>query len=398
VLRLLVVGPAWPLRGGIARTTTQLAQALAAAGSLAGFLTPKRQYPRWLYPGASDVDPDACPRLPQARRCFGVLEPWSWRTAARYGRAAAADALVLPYWTWVWAPFERCLARRLGLPVVAVVHNPADHEATRLARLSATWVLDRAGAYFCHARAVERQVSERFPGRPTAVHPLPADAPPRAERSLARARLGVADGTVAVLFFGLIRPYKGVGVLLEAFAGLPRELPMTLLLAGEPWKDERSALTERLAKPDLAGRVRARLEWIPEQEAGEWFAAADATVLPYLAATGSAVAAQALGAGLPVVGTQVGGIAEVIEDGSNGLLVPPADPAALADALFRLTAPGALARLATGASVAAGRFTWRSYADALAALVGVLLRKTMGRHDVPAGYTEAKSGDATCSK
>lgn len=397
VPRLLVVGPSWPLRGGIARTTTLLAQALAEAGSLAGFLTPERQYPRRLYPGASDVDPDACPRLPQARRCFGVLEPWTWRKAVGEGRIVSADALVLPYWTWVWAPFERSLARRLGLPVVAVVHNPADHDASRLARLSAAWVLGRADAYFCHARAVERQVLGRFPGRPTAVHPLPADAPPRADRAAARARLGVADGSVAILCFGLIRPYKGVDVLLEAFASLPRELPMTLLLAGEPWGDKGISLAERLARPDLAGRVRARLEWVPEQEAGEWFAAADAAVLPYLAATGSAVAAQALGAGLPVVGTLVGGIAEVVEEGRNGLLVPPADPAALAGALRRLTAPGVLARLATGAAAVAARWTWRSYAEALSGLAGALGHSPAGRPDLPAGYTGAKSGDSECS-
>lgn len=397
VPRLLLVGPSWPLRGGIARTTTLLARALAEAGSLAGFLTPERQYPRWLYPGASDVDPDACPRLPEACRCYGVLEPWTWGKAVAEGRAARADALVLPYWTWAWAPFERTLAGRLGLPVVAIVHNPADHDASRLARLSAARVLGRAAAYLCHARAVERQVLEHFPGRPTAVHPLPADAPPRADRTAARARLGVAEGRVALLCFGLIRPYKGVEVLLDAFASLPPELPMTLLLAGEPWGDRGSALAARLARPDLAGRVRARLEWVPEQEAGEWFAAADAAVLPYLAATGSAVAAQALGAGLPVVGTQVGGIAEVVEEGSNGLLVPPADPAALAGALHRLTVPGALARLSTGAAAAAARWTWRSYAEALSGLVGALRHPPAGRLDLPAGYTDAKSGDSDCS-
>lgn len=395
---VLLVGPSWPLRGGIARTTTLLARALQEAGSLTGFLTPRRQYPAWLYPGASDVDPDACPRLPEARRCFDVLEPWSWGAAARRGRAAAADALVVPYWTWAWAPFERYLAGRLGLPVVAIVHNPADHDASRLARLSAAWVLGRASAYLCHARAVEREVQARFSGRPTAVHPLPADPPPRAERAAARAGLGVADGHVAVLCFGLIRPYKGVEVLLEAFARVSPELPLTLLLAGEPWGDMGASLTARLSRPDLAGRVRARLAWIPEREAGEWFAAADAVVLPYLSATGSAVAAQALGAGLPVVGTDVGGIAEVVEDGVNGLLVPPADPAALAGALRRLAVPGGLSRLAAGAAAAGARWSWRSYAEALLRLVGELHHADSERPPERAGYTGGESGESACAQ
>lgn len=394
--RLLLVGPSWPFRGGIARTTTLLAQALADAGALAAFLTPSRQYPRWLYPGAADVDPEACPRLPRAQRCFGVLEPWTWQAAVRLGRASGADALLLPYWTWAWAPFEHRLATRLGLPVVAIVHNPADHDASRLARLAAARVLGRAAAFLCHARAVERQVLADFPGRPSAVHPLPADPPPRADRAAARARLGVREGDVAVLCFGLIRPYKGVETLLEAFASLPRELGMTLLLAGEPWGDAGASLGRRLAAPDLVGRVRATLAWVPEREAGEWFAAADAAVLPYLAATGSAVAAQALGAGLPVVGTRVGGIAEVVEEGVNGLLVPPADAAALAAALRRLAAPGMRARLAAGAAAAVGRWSWRSYAEAALGLAGALRHQRPPRDAGAAGYTGAESGDSAC--
>lgn len=395
--RLLLVGPSWPLRGGIARTTTLLAGALAEAGTLAAFLVPRRQYPRWIYPGANDVDPDACPRLPEARPCFGVLEPWSWRGLLGTSRAVKADALVLPYWTWAWAPLEWMLVARLRLPVVAIVHNPADHDASRLAHWSAARVLTRAGAYLCHARAVEARVVARFPGRPTAVHPLPADPPPRADRVAARARLGVPDGSAAVLCFGLIRPYKGVEGLLEAFAALPRELPLTLLLAGEPWGDMASTLRERLARPDLAGRVRAELAWVPEQAAAEWFAAADAVVLPYRAATGSAVAAQALGAGLPVVGTRVGGIAEVVEEGGNGILVDPGDTGALTAALARILEPGLLPRLAAGARRAAARWTWRSYAAAVVELASVLCHAPDGGDGRAAGYTDAKSGDASCS-
>ncbi len=383
------------MRGGVARTTTLLARALAEAGSLAAFLVPSRQYPSWLYPGASDIDPDACPRLPEAHRCYGVFEPWTWKEAARVGRAAAADALVLPYWTMAWAPLELGLARRLALPVVAIVHNPADHDASRLARLMAGRVLGRAAAYLCHARSVELQVLARFPGRPTAVHPLPADPPPRADRAAARARLGLKANDVAVLCLGLIRPYKGVEVLLEAVSSLPREVPVTLLLAGEPWGDRKASLAERLARSDLAGRVRARLEWVPEREVGEWFAAADAAVLPYLAATGSAVAAQALGAGLPVIGTRVGGIAEVVTDEDSGLLVPPGDASALAGALRQLAAPGVLAHLAAGAAAAAGRWSWRSYATTLLELVGAVGHTTPGHHGGRAGYTDAAAGDST---
>lgn len=391
---LLLVGPSWPFRGGIARTTTFLAGALAEQQALAGFLTPLRQYPAWLYPGARDVDPDACVRLPEAQRCFSVMEPWSWSSAVDAGRMARADALVLPFWTWAWAPFAMALIRGLRLPVLAIVHNPADHDASVVARWAAGRVLGRASAYFCHARSVAEQIRVRFGDRSIAVHPLPPDRPPAVDRAQARARFGLADEAFAVLCFGLIRPYKGVDVLLEAVASLPVELPLVLLLAGEPWGADAQVLRERLGRSDLAGRVHAKLEWIPEQEAAQWFGAADVAVLPYRSATGSAVAAQALGAGLPVVGTRVGGIAEVVEDGSNGLLVPPEDAAALAGALRRLSEPGLREGLAAGVRRSAERWSWESYARSLVDLSGALGHIDAHGARAGQGYTDSRSGEA----
>jgi glycosyltransferase involved in cell wall biosynthesis len=368
VIRLALVGPSWPLRGGIARTTTALAAALEAQGSLAGFFVPARQYPAFLYPGARDADSGACPLLAAAEPMFGVLEPWSWSRLARRLRALKADALVVPYWTAAWAPVELFLLRREIAPVVAVVHNPADHGAGALARAAAQAVLGRCAAFMCHARSVARALGERFAGTPLSVHPLPGDAPPAADRAAARARFGLAPATVAVLSFGLIRPYKGVEVLLEAVARIPRSVPLTVLLAGEPWGGLGAALERKLRTADLAGRVVASLGWVPEAETGAWFAAADAVVLPYRSATGSAVAAQALAAGLPLVASAVGGLADVVEDGVNGLLVPPADPGALAAALVRIADGGVRARLRVGAVAAAGRGSWDGYAAALEGL------------------------------
>jgi D-inositol-3-phosphate glycosyltransferase len=107
-----------------------------------------------------------------------------------------------------------------------------------------------------------------------------------------------------------------------------------------------------------------------------WFAAADAAVLPYRSATGSAVAAQALGWGLPLVGSAVGGIAEVVEEGVNGLLVPPEAPEALAGALARIADESLRARLAEGARAASRRWNWSSYAELLVDLTARIAAKS----------------------
>jgi glycosyltransferase involved in cell wall biosynthesis len=275
------------LRGGIARTTTALAAALSARGSLAGFFVPIRQYPGVLYPGRRDTDPDACPRLAEAMPCYHVLEPWTWRPLIRRLRAAAPDALVLPYWTSAWAPLFWFLARSVAAPVIAVVHNPTDHDGDRRTRHVARLALGRCRGFLCHAHDVARIIEHQFPGATVVVHPLPPEARGQEDRELARSRLGLGTETVAALCFGLIRPYKGVDVLLEAVARLPAEVPLVLLLAGEPWGKLAGRLRRRIARSDLAGRVVASLEWVPEAEAPAWFAAADAAVLPYRSATGS---------------------------------------------------------------------------------------------------------------
>jgi glycosyltransferase involved in cell wall biosynthesis len=363
VPRLALIGPSHPFRGGIARTTTALAAALAARGALAAFLTPRRQYPRWLYPGGADVDPRACPALDSAQACFGVLEPWTWPGLHRRASMTAADAVVVPYWTWAWAPLARAVAS-WGRPLFSVVHNPADHDAGWLERRAARAVLERCRGFLCHAGSVAGALAASYPGIPAAVHPLPPDRLELPERAPARRRLGLPDGATAFLAFGLLRPYKGTDLLLEAFARLPEGRPAVLLLAGEPWGALAADLRRR-----LAGRVIAALHWIPEEEAPRWFAAADVAVLPYRAATGSAVAAQALGAGLPVIASRIGGLAEAVEDGTSGVLVPPGDVAALARALERLLEPGERTRLARGAERAAARSNWDSYAATLVELV-----------------------------
>jgi glycosyltransferase involved in cell wall biosynthesis len=368
-VRVALVGPSWPFRGGIARTTTALAAALARRRSLATFAVPRRQYPRLFFPGASDRDSGACPRLDQAQPSYGVLEPWSWGRAARLLRSSSPDALALPFWTWAWAPLQRYLLHAVPAPAVAIVHNPADHGAGAVRRRAARTVLTRCDAFLCHAESVAALLREGFPGRPLAVHPLPAVATTPGERDAARDALGVGEDVVAVLCFGILRPYKGVDVLLQALARLPASSRVLVLLAGEPWGETRGQLRRLLADARIAGRVRARLGWVPEPELATWLAAADAAVLPYRSATGSAVAAQVLGLGLPVVASRVGGLPDVVEDGGNGLLVPPGDVAALAGALERLEEDPLRARLAAGATARAARCTWASYADALEDLV-----------------------------
>jgi glycosyltransferase involved in cell wall biosynthesis len=187
---------------------------------------------------------------------------------------------------------------------------------------------------------------------------------PRAE---ARARLGLPQGAPVFLFSGLLRPYKGWDVLLEAFATLRRAVPdAVLLLAGEPWGEAK--LLE--SRPVPSG-VRLFLRFLPADERGLLFDACDAVVCPYRHATGSGIAADAVSHGRPVIGSDVPGLAVVIEEGVSGLLVPPGDAGALAAALLRFVREGLAERLAAGSSALGARFTPEGHARSILSLGGI---------------------------
>ncbi len=366
-MRLLVLGPGHPFRGGISATTTAAVLALRGAGHEAAFITPLRQYPPWLYPGGSDRDPEACPRVEGAVPLLDPFAPRSWPRLRRAALAAGADAWILPYWTWAWAPVWRFLLGTPGRPpAVVVAHNPADHGAGPVRRLAAALVLGRAEGLFTHGSALAERLRTRFPGLPVASHLLPptrvGELPPR---QAARERLGIPAGARVALVLGLVRRYKGVDVLLEALARLAEGSPWTAVVAGEAWEGLDRELPGLVRRLGVEGRVHFRFGWVPEEEVGLLLAAADLMVLPYRSGSQSAVAPLALAHGLPLLVTRVGGLPEMA--GEGGVVVPPEDPDALAAALASLD-DTALARLAEGAALSARRLGWQGYARALAAL------------------------------
>jgi glycosyltransferase involved in cell wall biosynthesis len=262
---------------------------------------------------------------------------------------------------------------------VAVVHNPADHDAGLRHRLAARAVLGRCRALFTHAKALEEALAAAYPGRPTASCPLPGTAvAPLPERSIARHELDLPDGPRVALFMGLIRPYKGVDLLLEALARLPEASDWELVVAGEPWGEQGALVEGKVRELGIGRRVRLRLGWVPEPEVPRLLAAADLVVLPYRSGSQSAVAPLALAAGVPVLSTAVGGLVEIVRHGVDGWIVEPGSAEALAAALESLERP-LLEQLAGGARAGAGRPSWDAYAAALEGLIEQVVQRSIVR-------------------
>mgnify|MGYP001822288766 FL=1 len=156
--------------------------------------------------------------------------------------------------------------------------------------------------------------------------------------------------------------------MLEAVARLPAESDWLVIIAGEPWGDQGRRVEDQVRQLGIEDRVRLQLQWIPETEVPRLLAASDIVVLPYRSGSQSAVAPMALGAGVPVLSTAVGGLPEVVQHGVDGWLVEPGSIDALVGALEELDGPR-LSELARGAVQGRNRFTWDGYAEALESLV-----------------------------
>ncbi|HEY3351469.1 MAG TPA: glycosyltransferase [Thermoanaerobaculia bacterium] len=389
--RVALVGPFPPWRSGIADQDARLLAAMRRLGVdplVVGF---SRMYPRFLYPGTLEYSEEekkiflegeegevsALARGPAASRGRVVplldgLNPLSFVRAARLLSFEEISLLILPWWTSYFAPHVSLLLGTLRAESPSTVrlllcHNVFDHEAHPLKDALTRAVLRRADRFAVQNARSAREVAAERPDAPIAVVPHPAE--PRAvlpDRDAARGQLGVPLGAPVFLFSGLLRPYKGWDVLLDAFAALRREVPRALLvLAGEPWGEAR-----RLEAWAPAG-VRLELRYLPERERGLWFAAADAVVCPYRHATGSGIAADALAYGRPVIGSRVEGLEDVVEDGHSGLLVPPGDAAALAGAMALFVRENLGPRLAAGAARLRASFGPDDHARRVLALGGV---------------------------
>jgi glycosyltransferase involved in cell wall biosynthesis len=382
-VRIALVGPAHPYKGGGARHTTELAHRLAAAGNDVIIESWAAQYPRRLYPGQQTLD--APEGKPYPRTCYRLrwYRPDGWVAAGR--RLRSADLVIFALLTPLQVPAYLAILAGLGFRpgrwpgrprTVVICHNVLPHERRPgdVALIKA--LLARTGRAVVHSAEQAAEARNLAPDVPVVIarmppH-LPAAVPARPaddhEDHLTERTVALPPGqrqghrSVRLLFFGIVRPYKGLDVLLRAMARAPAHI--TLTVAGEFWGG--AGETEKLiAELGLGNRVTLRPGYLPACDIPALFETADALVLPYREATASQNVLLAFSYGVPVIATTAGALAEAVHDGVDGLTCLPGDVDDLARALRAISVPETARRLRSGVRPLDPGPCWSAYLQVL---------------------------------
>ena len=371
-MKIVILGPAHPYRGGLATIMETMARTYARRGHEVRIVTFTRQYPEFLFPGKSQTVDTPPPADLRIERAVDTVNPLNWIKVGRRLRRERPDMILMKYWTPFMAPCFGTIARIARgnghTRVVCQIDNVEPHEHHLVDRPFNRWYLSSVDGFVYMSEQVHRELTA-YTSAPAifSPHPMFENFGPSVPREEACRRTGLDPELRYLLFFGLIRDYKGLDLLLDAWALLRREgrLPadMRLLVAGEFYTDK-EPYAAQIERSGIGGDVVLHDRFIPDAEVGSYFSAAEALVLPYRTATQSGVTQIAYAFDLPMVSTDVGGLPEIVLDGRTGILCRP-DAESIAGAVERLLSAGELERLRANFAVEKRRFSWDEMCDRL---------------------------------
>lgn len=297
------------------------------------------QYPSFLFPGKTQYSNEEAPRDLRIRRCLNSCNPIDWFFVGHALRRQKPDMLICCYWMAFFAPAYgtvcRIVRRNHHTRCIALVHNMFPHEKGMLDRLFAPWFVRCQDAFVALSESVVEQIHTltKVPAC-SSPHPIYDHYGERMPRTEASKALGLKEDGTNLLFFGLVRAYKGLDLLLDALSIVQKRLPMAkwqLVIAGEFYEDE-DKYRAQIADNGLTDKVIVHNEFIADADLRKYFGAADLIVQPYKSATQSGVTQVAFHFEKPMLVTNVGGLGEIVHDRKMGYAVA-ADKEAIADAL-----------------------------------------------------------------
>ena len=379
MMRIVICGPAHPYRGGIAAYNERLAQQFLQEGDAAAIYTFKLQYPTLLFPGKTQYDVGYAPQGVTITRAINSVNPLNWFSIGMRLRRTRPDLIILRYWLPFLAPALGFIARIVRTNrhtrIVTIFDNVIPHEKHFGDRMLTKFFVKSIHGALVMTKAVERDLREFSPDMPCVIspHPLFDNYSEPVSRAEALVRLKLCPADKYILFFGFIREYKGLDLLIEAMADpVVRSLGIKLIVAGEFYEDEKKYF-DLIHKNDIAGNIIFHSHFISDEEVRYYFSAASLVVQPYRSATQSGVTQVAYHFNKPMVVTNVGGLAEIVPDGICGYVVE-SEPGAIAGAIADFFS-GDEERFKEGIMEQKKLYTWDRMTEALRTLAWNMQRR-----------------------
>lgn len=378
-VKICIIGPTYPYRGGIAHYTTLLVKHLMDAGHQVQLFSYTRQYPKFLFPGKSDKDPSTTAIRVPCEYIVDPINPLTWWHVFHRIRREQPDLLILQWWVPYWTPSLAAISHLVkhysSIKIVYICHNVTPHEESGTIDHRLAWVvLKRGDAFIVHSEQDRRRLRALLPNSPVWRTNLPTfnstfgvQHQPMPDQIAQLRRSLHLEGKQVLLFFGFVRPYKGLEYLIQALPHVRQQLPNAhLLVVGEFWGGK-AAYVGYARDAGVIDHMTIIDQYVPNEAVQPYFDIADVVVLPYVSATQSGIVQLAFGFGKPVITTRVGGLHEVVQDGYNGLVVPPQNEEALAAAIVRFFTEKLAESLSAHviAERDAGRFSWQEVVTAV---------------------------------
>ena len=329
--KIVIVSPAYPYRGGQALVEAYMYNTFTNLGYDCNTISYKLLYPSVFFPGTTQFDESKVipfEHTSRIKRIINSINPFTWYKAAKEIRKIDPEIVIIVWWMPFFGPALSTIARLIKkskkTKVVFLVENYISHEKRWFDSLSTKLSLKYADAFICQSKYIHEQITKDFVGKPihqTTLSIYDCYDLNRYNKKSAREFLGIKTDNV-ILFFGLIRAYKGLDKLIVAFKEILKTRPdTTLLIVGECYENIKK-YTDLIEQMGLRDKTILINNFIPNEKIEPYFKAADLSCLPYNSGTQSGILMMAYGFKIPVVVTDVGGVAELVVNEETGIIIP----------------------------------------------------------------------------
>ncbi len=374
-MKIIILGTAYPYRGGLAAFNERLATEYQKQGHDVEMYTFTLQYPSFLFPGKTQYSPDPAPDNLTIYRKINSCNPFNWLKVGKEIAKKNADVVVFAYWMSFMAPCMGTIARKIKknghTKVIALVHNMIPHEPNVLDKFLPPYFVKSMDGFMALSESVVKDI-EKFDQRNCpkrfSPHPIYDHYGELLPREKALQLLNLDPQNRYALFFGFIRAYKGLDLLLEAFADERlSQSNLKLLVAGEFYGDPDPYL-QKIKELKIEDSVILYNDYIPDTEVNRFFSVADIVAQPYKTATQSGVTQIAFHFEKPMLVTNVGGLPEIVPDGKIGYVVEP-DPKPIADALCRFFTENKQEEFAQNVREEKKKYAWSTFTEVMSNLI-----------------------------